>query len=91
MIKAAVIGAGHFAYRVHIPVLAARSEVILDSVCRHGAAELEMIRSEFDFAFATENWREILDRDIDIAIIATPHHLHFEQAQAFLEKGAMCW
>ncbi len=87
MIKAAVIGAGHFAYRVHIPVLAARAEVALDSVCRHGAAELEMIRSEFDFAFATENWREILERDIDIAIIATPHHLHFEQAQAFLQKG----
>jgi len=87
MIKAAVVGAGHFAYRVHIPVLAARPEVILDSVCRHGAAELQLIKDEFGFAFATESWREILARDIDIAIIATPHHLHFEQAQAFLEKG----
>lgn len=87
MIKVAVIGAGHFAYRVHIPVLAARREVILDSVCRHGACELELIKNEFGFAFATETWQEILDRDIDIAVIATPHHLHFEQAKAFLEKG----
>lgn len=87
MIKVAIIGAGHFAYRVHIPVLAARHEVILDSVCRHGASELELIKNEFGFAFATETWQEILDRDIDIAVIATPHHLHFEQAKAFLEKG----
>lgn len=86
-IRAAVIGAGHFAYRMHIPVLAARDEVVLDSVCRLGSDELELIRDEFDFAFATENWKDVLDRDIDIAIIASPHHLHFEQSKAFLEKG----
>lgn len=86
-LKAAIIGAGHFAYRMHIPILAARSEVTLDSVCRLGRTELELIRDEFGFAFATENWREVLDRDIDIAVIASPHDLHFEQAQAFLEKG----
>lgn len=87
MLKAAVIGAGHFAYRMHIPILAKRDEVILDSVCRLGQSELELIRDEFGFAFATENWREVLDRDIDIAVIASPHDLHYEQARAFLEKG----
>ncbi|MCR8723518.1 Gfo/Idh/MocA family protein [Frigidibacter sp. ROC022] len=86
-IRAAVIGAGHFAYRVHIPVLRERPEVVLDSVCRIGAEELAIIRDEFGFDFATENWREVLDRDIDVAVIATPHHLHFEQAMAFLDKG----
>ena len=60
-LKAAIIGAGHFAYRVHIPVLAARNEVELDSVCRRGSKELGIIRDEFDFRFATENWREILN------------------------------
>lgn len=87
MLKAAIVGAGHFAYRMHIPVLAARPEVTLDSVCRLGRAELDLIRDEFGFAFATEDWREILDRDIDIAVIASPHNLHYEQARAFLEKG----
>lgn len=86
-LRAAIIGAGHFAYRMHIPVLAARSEVILDSVCRLGRAELDMIRDEFGFAFATEHWKDVLDRDIDIAVIASPHNLHYEQAKAFLEKG----
>ena len=86
-LKAAVIGAGHFAYRMHIPVLAARNEVTLDSVCRLGPQELALIRDEFGFAFATENWRAILARDIDIAVISSPHHLHYEQAKAFLEKG----
>ncbi|MGQ7843763.1 Gfo/Idh/MocA family protein [Granulosicoccus sp. 3-233] len=87
MIKAAIIGAGHFAYRMHIPVLANRPEVKLDSVCRLGQKELNLIQKEFDFDFATENWQEVLDRDIDIAVISSPHHLHHEQARAFLEKG----
>lgn len=86
-LKAAIIGAGHFAYRVHIPVLAARAEVVFDSVCRRGVDELRLVQEEFGFAFATQDWREILERDIDIAVIATPHHLHFEQAAAFLRKG----
>jgi predicted dehydrogenase len=86
-LNVAVIGAGHFAYRMHIPVLAARPEVRLDSVCRLGAEELALIRDEFGFAFATENWREVLERDIDIVVISSPHNLHYEQARAFLEKG----
>ena len=87
MIKAAVIGAGHFAYRMHIPVLASRPEVVLDSVCRLGQQELNLIQREFNFSFATENWQEVLERDIDVVVIASPHHLHHEQAKAFLEKG----
>ncbi|RUS65024.1 gfo/Idh/MocA family oxidoreductase [Pseudorhodobacter sp. E13] len=86
-IRVAIIGAGHFAYRVHIPTLAARPEVVLDSVCRIGAQDLAVIRDEFGFAYASEDWRSVLTRDIDVAVIATPHHLHFEQATAFLEKG----
>ena len=86
-LRAAVIGAGHFAYRVHIPVLAQRREVILDSVCRLGADELEIVRSEFGFDMGFQDWRDVLEREIDIVVIATPHHLHFEQAAAFLRKG----
>ena len=87
-VRAAIIGAGHFAYRMHIPVLAAREEVVLDSVCRLGREELDLIRDEFGFAFATEDWREVLDRDIDIAVISSPHNLHYEQAKAFLLQRA---
>lgn len=87
VLKAAVIGAGHFAYRMHIPVLAARPEVCLDSVCRLGRAELDLIQQEFGFTFATENWNDVLERDIDIVVISSPHNLHYEQARAFLEKG----
>lgn len=87
MVKAAVIGAGHFAYRMHIPVLAGREEVVLDSVCRLGRKELDLIQTEYGFQFATENWRDVLDREIDIAVISSPHDLHYEQAKAFLQKG----
>ena len=45
-----MIGAGHFAYRVHIPELAKRPEVVLDSVCRRGEEDLALIRDEFGLA-----------------------------------------
>jgi predicted dehydrogenase len=61
-IKVAVIGAGWFAAQNHIPVLAKRADVVLDGVCRIGAAELERVRSSFGFAFASEDYRELLAR-----------------------------
>jgi predicted dehydrogenase len=87
-IKVAVIGAGWFAAQNHIPVLARRPEVILDGVCRKGAAELERVRSHFGFAFAGEHYREVLARRPQAVVISTPHHLHYEQARAALEAGA---
>ena len=91
-IKAAVIGAGWFAAQNHIPVLAGRSEVVLDGVCRIGAAELERVRSHFGFAFASEDYRAVLARQPQIVVVASPHHLHYEHCMAALDAGAdvMC-
>lgn len=86
-VRVGVIGAGHFAARVHIPALAARDDVVLDSVCRLGAAELETVRAAFGFRHATEDWRDVLARGPDAVVIGSPHHLHYEQARAALERG----
>jgi predicted dehydrogenase len=88
MITAAVIGAGWYAAENHIPALARRPDVVLDGVCRLGAAELERVRSAFGFDFASEDYREVLARHPDIVVVASPHRHHHEHAAAALEAGA---
>lgn len=87
-IKAAVIGAGWYAAQSHIPTLASRSDVVLDGVCRLGAAELERARAHFGFRFASEDYREVLARKPQVVVVASPHAQHFEHCQAALAAGA---
>lgn len=87
-LRACVIGAGWYAAQNHIPVLAGRSDVRLDGVSRLGRDDLERVRSHFGFAFASERYEDVLERKPDVAIIASPHHLHYEHAAAALDAGA---
>ena len=86
-IRVSVIGAGWYAAESHIPVLAARSDVALDGVCRLGADDLARVRSHFGFAFAAEDHREVLARRPDAVIVASPHHLHYLHARDALDAG----
>jgi predicted dehydrogenase len=89
---ASVIGAGWYAAQNHIPVLAARDDVVLDGVCRMGAAELQRVKEHFGFAFASEDHREVLARKPDVVVVGSPHHLHYRHALDAIEAGAhvMC-
>lgn len=87
-LRVGVIGAGWYAAQNHIPVLAARPEVVLDGVSRLGAEDLERVRSHFGFAFASERFEDVLARRPDIVVVASPHHLHHAHAAAALDAGA---
>jgi len=87
------IGAGWWATANHLPLLAAREDVELAGVCRLGREELEQVQRRFGFGFATEDYRELLDRvALDAVVVASPHTLHAEHARAALERGlhVMC-
>jgi len=83
-----VIGAGWYAAETHIPALARRTEVALDGVCRLGTSELARVRDHFGFAFASEDYRDLLARKPDAVVVASPHAMHYEHARAALEAGA---
>jgi predicted dehydrogenase len=87
-----VIGAGWWATTNHLPILAARDDVELVGVCRLGPELLRTIKERFGFSFATEDYRELLNLDLDGVIVASPHVLHYEHARAALERGfhVMC-
>jgi predicted dehydrogenase len=52
-----------------------------------GRAELEAVQGRFGFAFATEDYRELLDQPLDAVVVASPHGLHYEHAKAALQRG----
>ncbi len=81
------IGAGWWATAVQIPFYAAREDVELVVVCRLGTEELELVKHQFGFAHAFEDYRQLLDLELDGVVISSPHVLHFEHAKAALERG----
>lgn len=87
-VKVAVIGAGWYAAQSHIPTLKSRTNVVLDGVSRLGAEELTRVRDHFGFAFASEDYRELLARKPDVVVVASPHQMHFDHCLAALDAGA---
>src|SRR5579871_3208987 len=82
------LGAGWWATANYIPLLARRNDVELAAVCRLGAAELRRVQEHFDFPFATESARELVEHPgLDGVVVTSPHTLHYEHAKLALERG----
>ncbi|MEU1971257.1 Gfo/Idh/MocA family oxidoreductase [Microbacterium sp. NPDC019599] len=85
-VRVGAVGAGWWATSNHFPILAARDDVELVGVCGIGP-ELEAVREQFGFGFATTDYDELLAQDLDAVVITTPHDLHYPQAVAAVERG----
>jgi predicted dehydrogenase len=86
-VRFGVIGAGWWAEKNHLPILASHPDVELVSVCRKGTAELGRLVERFGFSHATEDYRELLELDLEAVVVASPHHLHHEHTMAALRRG----
>lgn len=83
----AVIGCGAAAREFCLPVLTKYADfrhsiVLVDKVGTQAAAVAE----EFGIQHHCTDYQS-LPREVDAAIITTPHHLHAEQAIYFLQQG----
>lgn len=83
-----VIGAGSWAISSHLPNFAARGDVEFVAVARHGQEQLQRVKDQFGFAVASEDYRDVLNEDLDVVLVASPSALHHEHAKAALEAGA---
>lgn len=86
-IKLGFIGAGWWATTNHMPLLAQRDDVEMTGVASLGSDMLRKVKEMFGFKFATEDYHELLELDLDGVIVTTPHRLHYEHAKAALDKG----
>ncbi len=91
-VRIGFIGAGWWATTNHMPVLAQREDVEMAGVCRLGADMLQAVKEKFEFPFATENYQELLEQDLDGVVVTSPHYLHYEHTRAALLSGrhVMC-
>ena len=79
------IGAGWWATTNHMPLLAARSDIVMTAVCGVNPEVLSRVRDAFGFTYATSDFRDLLAQDLDAVIVASPHRHHAEHTRAALE------
>lgn len=86
--RIAIIGAGAFASRRHLPELQKDSRAQLVAACRRDPDALATVADHFGIAGRYSDWQQMLDREaLDGVLIATPHDQHYKQAKAALERG----
>jgi predicted dehydrogenase len=86
-VRIGFIGAGWWATTNHMPLLAQREDVEMAGVCRLGADMLQAVKEKFNFPYATEDYHELLEQDLDGVVVTSPHNLHYEHARAALLSG----
>jgi len=86
------IGAGWWATTNHMPLLKARKDVEMVSVCGLDKLMLGRCQRDFGFEHTTTDYRELLKQNLDGVVVASPHAFHAEHALAALKAGChvMC-
>lgn len=84
--KIAIIGCGGIS-RTHInAILKTKSEIV--ALCDIDVIKAQKIKEEFNLnAEIYQDYQKILEKDIDVVHILTPHYLHAEMAYFFLKKN----
>lgn len=88
-VRFGVIGAGWFASRRHIPDIAKHPGAVVAALCRRDTSSLVRVRDQVAPGAALySDWRQMLaEANLDVVVVATPHHLHYEQVLAALNQG----
>lgn len=87
-VKLGVIGAGSWAISSHMPNFAKHEDVEFVAVARHGQEALMRVKENFGFRHASEDYRDVLDSDVNVVLVSSPSGLHYEHAKAAMEAGA---
>jgi predicted dehydrogenase len=70
-----------------MPLLRARTDVELVSVCGLDMDVLQRCKRDFGFGHITSDYNELLQQKLDGVVIGSPHALHAEHALAALAAG----
>lgn len=84
MIRTAIVGFGFSAKTFHIPFLTAS-----DHYCFHSSvtSRAEHVRMDYPQVRAFNRIDDLPWSEIDLVVITTPNHLHFQHAKTVLEHG----
>lgn len=87
-LRFAMVGAGWWAHRAHLPALAAEASIELVAVCDPDASRANAAAREFGAPGAFTDVAAMLDAvEVDCAVVATPHTTHRPIVEALLRAG----
>jgi predicted dehydrogenase len=87
VVNIGIIGTG-FARTTQIPGFLACDDARIVAIASGRRENAEAVAKEFGIPHATDNWRELIERDdIDLISIASPPYTHLEMSVAALESG----
>lgn len=87
-IRVGVIGYGSYFRAALLPLLRARTDVALASVCARNGLSVRGAVEKDGFLRGTTDYRELLaDPDIDVVYVATRHDQHYPVSCAAVEAG----
>ena len=86
-VRVSILG-NSFASRVQLPALRWAGDNRVVGIAGRDGEKAEATAKEWQIPFATDDWRELLEREADLVVISTPVDLHLPMARAALESGA---
>lgn len=88
-INVALIGAGNFARTMHLPNLKILNHLYhLVAISSTNGVNAKNVARQFEAEYATTSFEDILsNKNIDLVMICTRHHLHAQQVLAALQAG----
>lgn len=89
IIKVGIIGAGNFAQNVHLPNLKKLSDIYdIHAVVTRTGNNAKQIAKKYGASYCSTDYQEVLlDKNINMVLIATRHNLHSQIAMESLKAG----
>lgn len=87
-VRLAVLGAGAWANRAHLPGWARDPRAEIVAICDTDRALAEAAAAKFGASVVGDDYRAVVGRDdIEVVDVCTPSHTHFELSMAALDAG----
>jgi predicted dehydrogenase len=86
-VRLAIIGCGAIARRAHIPALKASPDADVVAFASRSLSSAEIAAAEYGSGDVFDDWRKVLDLEIDAVDICSPNALHVDQAVAAARAG----
>lgn len=84
MIRTAIIGYGFSSTTFHIPFITADPNYQLTHIVSGKGPAVQL---DFPDVTVVSQWQSLDCSQVDLVIITTPNHLHYEQSRFYLEQG----